>query len=57
MAADQERYDQQVAFDQWLMGMGCFDFSGYGPSAEAFCAGLIEFGLSLEDVQSKAFSL
>mgnify|MGYP006288144955 CR=1 FL=1 len=56
MAADQEGYEQQVAFDRWLMGLECFDFSGYGPSAEAFCAGLSEFGLSLEDVQSKAFS-
>jgi hypothetical protein len=26
MAADQEGCEQQVAFDRWLMSLGCFDF-------------------------------
>jgi DNA phosphorothioation-associated putative methyltransferase len=36
MAADQVGYERQAAFDQWLIGLGCFDFSGYGPSPEMF---------------------
>ena len=54
MAADQERYDQQGAFDQWIMSLECFDFSGYGPSPDMFYAGQSELGVSLHGLQSKS---
>ncbi|MDZ7762531.1 MAG: hypothetical protein U5L00_20065 [Desulfovermiculus sp.] len=54
LAVDQEGYDQQAAFDQWLMSLECFDFSGYGPSPDMFYARRSELGVFLQRLQSKS---
>jgi DNA phosphorothioation-associated putative methyltransferase len=53
MTADQPGYDQQKSFDDALVKLGIFDFSEYGPSADAFVstlngAGYTVSGFSLE---------
>jgi DNA phosphorothioation-associated putative methyltransferase len=49
MSPKQRNYRQQWEFDKQLLGLGLFDFSGYGPNAAEFWAGLAEFGLEIRD--------
>jgi DNA phosphorothioation-associated putative methyltransferase len=57
MTADQPGYVEQKAFDDSLVELGLFDFSEYGPSAEAFkstleVAGYEVRGMSLKKVRN-----
>jgi DNA phosphorothioation-associated putative methyltransferase len=44
MTSDQDGYNQQKLFDDDLVRLGLFDFSGYGPPAEVLNSGLANVG-------------
>lgn len=48
MAADQDGFDRQRAFDEALETLGCFDFSEYGPAPAIFDRALAREGLRVE---------
>src|SRR5262249_31692154 len=48
MTPDQPGYDQQKAFDDELLSLGLFDFSGYGPDAEKFYSELKKAGYAID---------
>ncbi|MBI2570619.1 MAG: DNA phosphorothioation-associated putative methyltransferase [Candidatus Schekmanbacteria bacterium] len=54
MAADQDGYARQQAFDESLRQLGLFDFSSFGPEPERFFATLAANGYAVDE---RAFAL
>ena len=44
---DFDNYEAQVLFDRKLADLGCFDFSGFGPSRDELSSALTDRGLAI----------
>jgi hypothetical protein len=53
MTSGQPGYDHQRSFDDKLLNLGLFDFSGYGPDAETFYSTLKKAGYTIEGFSLK----
>ena len=51
MTPDQDGYNQQKKFDDDLVRLGLFDFSGHGPLADEFNSGLANVGYVVSGFQ------